>query len=298
MRWLARVAAAVAVAAALSPVRERVAVTERFVDVGGGQILQPPVIFVHGTFHSAWCWSERWLPRFSEAHGLEVHALSLRGTSPSPCADAKVTVRQHADDVLAATEALLGSDWRASFVAHSFGGPVLFDLLDRRHFRANAQSVSLLCSVPPSGNGGMTRRVVFRSPIDAFRITRAFAMKTACSDIQDAQRVFFGGQLEEGTCLQYMAKFKADSTVGLDLGDYMRTLPTPEKGGRARWLAEDDLPKISVFGAELDFIVDEEAVLETANFVGAEARFFPAAPHDVMLCDDDDAMADAVARAL
>lgn len=37
-----------------------------------------------------------------------------------------------------------------------------------------------------------------------------------------------------------------------------------------------------VVGAKRDFVVDREAVLETAAFLGVEAELFDA-PHDVML---------------
>ncbi|MFS8016801.1 putative alpha/Beta hydrolase [Helianthus anomalus] len=37
---------------------------------------QPPLVFVHGSFHAAWCWSEHWLPFFSE-NGFDSYALSL-----------------------------------------------------------------------------------------------------------------------------------------------------------------------------------------------------------------------------
>lgn len=42
----------------------------------------PPVLFVHGAFHGAWCWEEHFLPYFS-ARGLDAHALSLRGHGKS-----------------------------------------------------------------------------------------------------------------------------------------------------------------------------------------------------------------------
>lgn len=36
----------------------------------------PPLVFVHGSFHAAWCWAEHWFPFFSE-HGFDCYALSL-----------------------------------------------------------------------------------------------------------------------------------------------------------------------------------------------------------------------------
>lgn len=39
---------------------------------------KPPLVFVHGSFHAAWCWAEHWLPFFSEA-SYDCYAVSLLG---------------------------------------------------------------------------------------------------------------------------------------------------------------------------------------------------------------------------
>lgn len=38
----------------------------------------PPLVFVHGSYHAAWCWAEHWLPFFSSS-GFDSYALSLLG---------------------------------------------------------------------------------------------------------------------------------------------------------------------------------------------------------------------------
>src|SRR5438445_2288922 len=38
----------------------------------------PPLLFVHGMWHGAWCWDEHFLPCFAD-HGYAAHAVSLRG---------------------------------------------------------------------------------------------------------------------------------------------------------------------------------------------------------------------------
>lgn len=43
----------------------------------------PPLVFVHGSFHAAWCWAEHWLPFFSQ-NGYDCYALSLLGQVPTP----------------------------------------------------------------------------------------------------------------------------------------------------------------------------------------------------------------------
>ena len=38
----------------------------------------PPLVFVHGSYHAAWCWAEHWLPFFSTS-GYDCYAVSLIG---------------------------------------------------------------------------------------------------------------------------------------------------------------------------------------------------------------------------
>lgn len=38
----------------------------------------PPLVFVHGSYHAAWCWAEHWLPFFSSS-GHDSYAISLLG---------------------------------------------------------------------------------------------------------------------------------------------------------------------------------------------------------------------------
>lgn len=37
---------------------------------------ETPLVFVHGSYHAAWCWAEHWLPLFS-ASGYDCYAISL-----------------------------------------------------------------------------------------------------------------------------------------------------------------------------------------------------------------------------
>lgn len=45
----------------------------------------PPLVFVHGSYHAAWCWAQHWLPFFSSS-GFDCYALSLlaQGESDAP----------------------------------------------------------------------------------------------------------------------------------------------------------------------------------------------------------------------
>ncbi|KAM1227926.1 hypothetical protein ACFX2J_007082 [Malus domestica] len=38
----------------------------------------PPLFFIHGSYHAAWCWTEHWFP-FFPASGYDCYAVSLLG---------------------------------------------------------------------------------------------------------------------------------------------------------------------------------------------------------------------------
>ena len=51
---------------------------------------RPPLLFVHGSYHGAWCWRERFLPYFAAA-GWDCYAVSLRGQGGSDREGLKVS---------------------------------------------------------------------------------------------------------------------------------------------------------------------------------------------------------------
>ncbi|CAM9423176.1 unnamed protein product, partial [Heterosigma akashiwo] len=61
---------------------------------------RPALVFVHGSFHGAWCWAEHWMPYFS-SKGYRTYSISLRGTSGSPAAEGATNVKigEHVADL-------------------------------------------------------------------------------------------------------------------------------------------------------------------------------------------------------
>lgn len=57
------------------------------------ELKNPPLVFIHGSYHAAWCWAEHWLPFFSE-NGFDCYALSLldQGESDEPTGPAAGTL--------------------------------------------------------------------------------------------------------------------------------------------------------------------------------------------------------------
>lgn len=63
------------------------ALSARRIEVQGAQLEvlstaqvpeHPPILFLHGAAHGAWCWAEHFMP-YMEQQGLECHAVSFRG---------------------------------------------------------------------------------------------------------------------------------------------------------------------------------------------------------------------------
>lgn len=44
----------------------------------GSQPERPPLLFVHGSYHAAWCWAEYWMP-FFVSQGFDCYASSILG---------------------------------------------------------------------------------------------------------------------------------------------------------------------------------------------------------------------------
>ena len=88
----------------------------------------PPILFVHGAWHGAWCWDEFFLDYFA-AHGFEAHALSLRahGASEGRAQLHRCRIRHYVEDVAAVAARPQTSP---ILVGHSMGGFVVQKFLE------------------------------------------------------------------------------------------------------------------------------------------------------------------------
>mmetsp|Transcript_9339 Transcript_9339/g.19999 ORF Transcript_9339/g.19999 Transcript_9339/m.19999 type:complete len:401 (-) Transcript_9339:64-1266(-) len=269
---------------------------------------KPPLVFIHGSFHAAWCWSERYFQYFA-SRGYPCVALSLRGTGGTFAGEGvkKVKVSEHVADVLALLDYIGSSDGmglggrKPVLISHSFGGLAVMKMIERDPAAAKASlaGVVLLCSVPPSGNGRMTLRFLRRSLRDSWKITAGLAMKKGNDDPVLCRELFFGGEDSEDLGVtdedvaRYQSYFRRDVDATIDLGDIARQLPSAcaDKDGRASFASS--APPSLVVGAQDDFIVDREGVEETARFFNVEPVFVDS-PHDVMLTNKWQNGADAI----
>ncbi|XP_012077984.2 uncharacterized protein LOC105638736 isoform X2 [Jatropha curcas] len=243
----------------------------------------PPLVFVHGSYHAAWCWAEHWLSFFS-SYGYDCYALSLlgQGESDGPAGSYAGSLQTHAGDVadfihkkLKLPPVLLG---------HSFGGLIIQyyiakirneKLIVKKQY-PDLVGASLICSVPPSGNSGLVWRYLFSKPIAAFKVTRSLAAKAFQTDLPLCRETFFTSTMEDHLVMRYQELMRESSRMPLfDLRKLNASLPVPS------------VPKSSievlVVGASDDFIVDAEGLDETGRFYGVTPICVKGVAHDMML---------------
>ncbi len=206
---------------------------------------QPPILFIHGSFHSAWCYQEHFMPYFSSC-GYDCFAMSLRGTKASALSkDIKsVRIEEHVGDVSFVVEQICrDSSQRPIIVAHSFGGLVLMKILERPEMRDAISAAVFLCSIPPSGNGAMTKRFLVKSPLLSLKIIWGFVLRGVTTNADLCRELFFDSRLDAELLAQYMAHFKEDSSVVVDFAALSSALPSKTSmraDGSAAWLPPID----------------------------------------------------------
>ncbi|PPR97700.1 hypothetical protein GOBAR_AA22963 [Gossypium barbadense] len=240
----------------------------------------PPLVFVHGSYHSAWCWAEHWLPFFSNS-GFDCFALSLLGQGES--------------------------DTPSGTVAGSLQMCEFSTIYNRFRADADINSAALICSVPPSGNSGLVWRYLFSKPIAAFKVTRSLAAKAFQTSLSLCRETFFSATMEDNLArmLQknneseqhsliegykssyqnnishllrksYQELMKESSRVPLfDLRKLNESLPVPKMTACST--------EILVLGAKDDFIVDAEGLNETGRFYNVTPICIEGVAHDMML---------------
>ncbi|XP_021862707.1 uncharacterized protein [Spinacia oleracea] len=255
----------------------------------------PPLVFIHGSFHGAWCWAEHWLPFFSH-QGFDCFSLSLlaQGESDAPADKVAGTLQTHAADIAHFIKKELTSP--AVLVGHSFGGLIVQyyissignkEMLDMRNPHPDLAGAVLVCSVPPSGNSGLVWRYLFSKPIAAFKVTRSLAAKAFQTDLPLCRETFFSEQMDDSLVLRYQKLMKESSRLPLfDLKKLNASLPVPS--------VPESSVRVLVVGAKDDFIVDAKGLDETGKFYGVSPVCVEGVAHDMMLDCSWDKGADVI----
>lgn len=236
-------------------------------DDGAGD--RPPLLFVHGAWHGAWCWAEHFLPWFAAA-GWECVAPSLTGHGGSPGHERRnrLRLRDYVDDVIEVVAAL---DRPPVVLGHSMGGGVVQHLLARPDRPALA-GAALLASMPPRGVWPVTLKVARERPGRFLRANARLDLGVLVETVVLARELFFSDDLPEVEVARHQRRLHAESYLAfLDMLVLDRPRPGPVDEPVLVLAAADD----TIFS-----IADAEA---TAAAWSGDLTVVPHLAHDVML---------------
>jgi pimeloyl-ACP methyl ester carboxylesterase len=220
---------------------------------------KPPVLFLHGVAHGAWCYAEHWLDA-TASHGYPAYALSLRGHGGSGGGRALHTtlMRDYVHDIM---QTIAELPQQPVIVGHSMGA-LLAQLVAERY---PVRAMVLLTPAPLHGAWRALGSLAATRPLDALAsiIGRTIPMR--------ASALFRG--LDRRTAEHYAGRTGKESP----LVQYELL--------RRRSLGPITAP-VLVIGARGDALVPTKDVERTAADLGAPLVWLDGIGHDLMLDAD------------
>lgn len=217
---------------------------------------RPPLLFVHGIEHGAWCW-RNWMEAAAE-RGWTSHAVSLRGHAGSGGHDdfRKWLLRDYEHDVM---QTIANLPEPPVLIGHSMGGLVVQRVLARYAARAGV----LVASVPPRHGLDVLAEILKRHPQDA--------LKPMMGGWLPPRREYFFTEetAEEIVRLTEAACDPESWKVQLEL-----IAPRAARPSKA---------PVLVLGAEKDGLISPATVCRTAKFYDTKAHIYRGMGHDMML---------------
>lgn len=221
----------------------------------GGDVDAPPLLFVHGLGHGAWCW-EHWL-RAAAAAGHPAYAVSLRGHGASAGSLRTARLSHYVDDVVHTAASL---PRRAVLVGHSMGGLVVQKALARYAAHAGV----LVAPVPAHPALGSLLAVARRHPGDAARLMIGRSLPLRAE--------YLVNQLSEAEAQTITDRCGPESPIAQYQLLLHRPAAQPRGGAPVLVLATPD-----------DALVPLADVRRTAARYDADLVTFPGMGHDLML---------------
>ncbi len=228
---------------------------------------KPPIVFVHGAWHGAWCWDAHFLDHFAD-QGFDCHALDLRGHGNSPATKSMRWNRigDYVDDVLSVID---GLDHEPVLIGHSMGGFISQHCMRRSHRLA---AVGLLATVPYYGAIPVSLKMAVQRPLDFAMVNLTWSLYPLVREPSKAQHMFLEKTVTETDAAGFAGQLSDESYWGyVDMLGW--DLPGRYSG---------DLP-VLVVGGEKDTLFPPSSQRATARRYNAECHVIAGAPHDLML---------------
>jgi pimeloyl-ACP methyl ester carboxylesterase len=223
-----------------------------------------PLLFVHGGWHSAACWTN-FVDYFADA-GYRAVAMSLRGHGGSPAGKPfhLCSMADYIDDVRTVADTLGG---HPILIAHSLGGFVVQRYLENH----DAPAVVLVASVPPQGVLGLATRIWTRHPWVSLRSLPVGNLTGFIGTTPLVREHLFSAHTPEDIVESCAARVQSEAVRASLVDPLFRRVRT----GRL------STPML-VLGAADDGMVTNAEVRATARAYNTEAEFFADMGHNMM----------------
>lgn len=226
----------------------------------------PPLLFVHGSCHAAWCWDEHFLPYFAE-RGFDAHALSLRGHGASEGGERLrwTSIASYVADVEQVAAEL---PREPVVIGHSLGGFVVQKYLERHR----TPGAVLVAPAPAVGMLSASARMSRRDPLLSLRLLLSMEPYTMFATPERARRFLFSSDIDGDTLHRHWSRLGRESFRSWT--QMLTTRPDAEPIRRT--------PILILAGCG-DRLIPESALRRTADLYRADLTLIPETAHDIML---------------
>ena len=231
-----------------------------------GDPVGPPILFVHGASHAAWCWRP-WMEQVADS-GRRAYAVSLTGHGASPGPLLTASVGTYVEDVV---RTAAGLEARPVLVGHSLGGLVV----QKAIARYPAAAAVLVAPIPARPGAGTLLKIARSHPADLVRISLGGSLPMRPDYLFEAA--------EPAEAERWAAMCDRESPIA-QFEVLLHRPAGPPKGD----------PPVLVLGSPDDALIPIADVRDTARRYRAELLEFPGIGHDLMLDSGGEEVADAM----
>ncbi len=236
-----------------------------------------PLLFIHGTLHTAACWEVHFLDYFAQ-HGYAAHAVNLRGHGKSEGRE-KLRWTRIADFVQDVANAVRQLPGPPILIGHSMGGFIIQKYLENHE----APAAVLLSSPSPAGLLPTAIRTARRRPWVFAKVNLTLSLLPFIATPQLVGEAFFSDDLPDEQLLEYWKQTQDDSFMAF-LDMVALDLPRP---------ANVKTP-VLVLGVARDNMIAPREIEATGRAYNTEAEIIPDVAHNSMLEERWQSVADRI----
>lgn len=225
-----------------------------------------PLLFIHGTLHTAACWDVHFLDYFAQ-HGFASHAVNLRGHGRSEGREKLrwTRIAEFVEDVVNVVQQFPNPP---ILIGHSMGGFIIQKYLENH----DAPAAVLLSSPSPAGLLPTALRTARRQPWTFAKTTLTMSLLPMIATPELVGEAFFSNDLPQEQLLEYWKQTQDDSFMAF-LDMVFLNLPKPDKVKTP----------LLILGAARDNMIGLREVEATARAYNTRAEIIPNVAHNSML---------------